>query len=382
MTEGGSVNTLITIASKQVWPQILLVARIRPEILILLHSGDQFESAIPAKRLKSFFQKTGLVKKGCIELEEISHDSYDAIIQDLSTLKVSPSDGLLNITGGNKLMILAASKWAENKGIPAVYLERGNQLVHLVPDSGRMTSQSEKIDPAITDNLSPLDLARCQLIDSEVYREGQRIHLNEKGKNLPTGEKCWSVIKTEDPLNFLTVEGAKDKQKKEGDRLEYLSALVLLKLGVQQVVRSFELKVKQSQGGAHAEIDLLFNYAGKLWIVDCKDRHSYDWVIQRVSSVLPPEDPALERVISHFSLSGMKEMKDDMLSASMTGGLRAGIICVRKTEFTETEAQYARDHQIAVASKKNLYNDMNRILRPGAKAGPEDLDDLKAHFKN
>jgi hypothetical protein len=48
------MKTMITIASKQIWPQVLCVSHIRPEHIILLHSNDEQESSIPARRLNKF----------------------------------------------------------------------------------------------------------------------------------------------------------------------------------------------------------------------------------------------------------------------------------------------------------------------------------------
>ena len=56
--------TLLTLASKQIWPQVLAVARLKPKRLFLLHSADAAESKGPAQRLKRLFDKSGLVPQG------------------------------------------------------------------------------------------------------------------------------------------------------------------------------------------------------------------------------------------------------------------------------------------------------------------------------
>jgi hypothetical protein len=71
------------------------------------------------------------------------------------------------------------------------------------------------------------------------------------------------------------------------------------------------------------------------------------------------------RIVSQLNISGLKEMKDDLMSASITGGLKAQIICVRKSHFTDIEQQYADSNHIAVVSKEHLFDDLRRILNPG-----------------
>jgi hypothetical protein len=55
---------LLSLASRQIWPQVLLVAHLKPERLILLHSADPAESKGPAQRLKRFLDQSGLVPPG------------------------------------------------------------------------------------------------------------------------------------------------------------------------------------------------------------------------------------------------------------------------------------------------------------------------------
>jgi len=43
--------TLLSLASKQIWPQVLAVAHVKPERLVVLHSEDIPESKGPAQRL-------------------------------------------------------------------------------------------------------------------------------------------------------------------------------------------------------------------------------------------------------------------------------------------------------------------------------------------
>jgi hypothetical protein len=68
------------------------------------------------------------------------------------------------------------------------------------------------------------------------------------------------------------------------------------------------------------------------------------------------------RICSLLKISGIKTMKDDLLSGRVLGGLNARIICVRQTEFNEVEQQYAGANGIAIALKKRLLDDLAAIL--------------------
>ncbi len=52
---------LLSLAPRQIWPQILAVAHLKLETVILLHSDERDDSKAPAKHLKKFFGRTKLV---------------------------------------------------------------------------------------------------------------------------------------------------------------------------------------------------------------------------------------------------------------------------------------------------------------------------------
>jgi hypothetical protein len=51
--------TLLSHVSKQIWPQVLAVAHLKPERVLLLHSEDAAESKGLAQRLKRLFDDAG-----------------------------------------------------------------------------------------------------------------------------------------------------------------------------------------------------------------------------------------------------------------------------------------------------------------------------------
>ncbi len=133
---------LLSLASRQVWPQILAVAHLKPETVVLLHSAERDHSETPATHLRKFFGRTGLVSPGRAQLERIPHDDFVAVEKYLARIagrlkagKDCPdqSEWALNFTGGNKLMAMAAFRWALQNGIRSFYLERGNRLTWFNP---------------------------------------------------------------------------------------------------------------------------------------------------------------------------------------------------------------------------------------------------------
>ena len=99
---------LLSLASKQIWPQVLAVGHLKPERVFLLYSQDANESQGPAQRLKRFFDDSGLVPKGGTRLELIPDADFIAIERRLDGLQTKNqlplADCVVNFTGGNKLM--------------------------------------------------------------------------------------------------------------------------------------------------------------------------------------------------------------------------------------------------------------------------------------
>ncbi len=175
---------LLSLASKQIWPQVLSVAHLKPERVFLLHSEEASESKDPAQRLKRFFDgaESRLLPQGATRLESIPHDDFAAIECLLDALpskqQLILSDWVLNFTGGNKLMATAALRWAARRGVRALYLERGNQITWFEPRDGDMETSSERLDASVTNNLDAAALLSCQFGDEVVQSSGERLTLN------------------------------------------------------------------------------------------------------------------------------------------------------------------------------------------------------------
>lgn len=388
--------TLLSLASKQIWPHVLTVAHLKPTKLLLLHSEDPVESMGPSQRLKRLFDETGLVAKGGTRLEPISGHDFSAIERQLDALpakhQLNLNDCLLNFTGGNKIMATAAFRWAVKRGVQAFYLERRNQLTWFEPRDGEVLTRNEPLPASLTDHLDALALLRCQSDASEIERPGEQLRLNSSGQKTPLTEFDSLHQTGNDLRRFLEIQGQAGRDAKEGDPLEYNTAAMLLKLGVVSVQRSLRLKVKSalqvSTRNPHAEIDLLFNHGGRLWLVDCKDRKSsgdlvdgLEREVRPVLAQLRPETSALfQRIRQELSISQTKALKEDLIAVRETGGLLGQVICVRREALPEEVLQYARRNQIEVVSKSDLANRLRALLQPDATAAQTDLQSLADAF--
>ncbi len=384
---------LLSLASKQIWPHILTAVRLKPERIFLLHTQDANESQGPAQRLKRFFDDTTLVPRGSTRLELVPHDDFTGIERALDALQTKHQLALaecrLNFTGGNKLMATAAFRWAARRGVSSFYLERGNRLTQFEPRDGDVLTRAEPLDGHITNELDPVALLRCQLDASEIQRPGQALTLNQKGRTLADGEFFKRLQYGTDVRPLLCSLGEADRDRKDGDALEFATAAALLKLGVRRVQRSLRLKVKSSQQTGtrlpHAEIDLLFTWGGRLWLVDCKDRMPAENLADNLHRMLPrlPQEAEelFERIRKDLTISQTKVMKEDLISVREAGGLLGQVVCVRKAELPEEVVQYAHLNRIEVVPKNDLVSALRNLLFPNRPADADQLADLAARFR-
>lgn len=381
---------LLSLTSRQVWPHILAVAHLEPSRLILLHSDDSDESKRPAENLQNFFHQAKLVPERP-KLEKVPYNDFNEFRKRLDKLEERldfDSGCILNFTGGNKLMATAAFQWAAERHMSSFYLERGNQLTWFEPSENGFVTRLESLDGHLTDTLDPLALLRCQLSTSEVERAGERLILNNVGKNLPE-ENFRKKVQGGASKRMMNIEGEAGRGTKPGDQLEFDCAAVLLKLRVREIRRSLRLKVNAGGSGnlPHAEIDLLFNWNGKLWLIDCKDRVSEDSLIRSLCKKLPEnirirEKGLLDRIHNELKVKQTKVLKEDLIAINDIGGLLGQVVCVRKSILPEETAAYAKRNRIEVIQKNHVFDGFRRLLYPDSKPSNERLTELEKHFSN
>jgi hypothetical protein len=387
------IQTLLSLAGRQNWQQIIAAEHLKPKKLILLHSLDPEESKQPASRLKKFFDRTNLVPKGGTQLVQIPHDDPEGIIAVLDKIRAenAQSNLVLNFTGGNKLMATVAARWAERSNVQNFYLERGNrELTWLEKDASDVRSESINLENL--NQLDPVAVVRCHLQASEIEREGELITLNEKGASISDREFEASLTSPSSVMELLHVVGETLDAPSKGDSLEYATALVLLKLGISRIRRSLRLKPKSAQEvstrNPHAEIDLIFIHAGRLWVVDCKDRQKQEYFAGQLGdeirgsgcSLSDTGHNLLKRIKSILAIGDTKALKEDLLAATETGGLLGKVICVRKSKI-DIEAKIWGDRNgINFIDKSELFQQLKRLLYPDSTASKQDLESLRNSF--
>ncbi len=392
------MTTLLTLVSKQVWPQILAVVHLRPQRVILLHSEDSVESKGPAQRLKRFFDDSALIPPNSAQLALVSDTEFSRIEQQLDELqlreKLHHDACLLNITGGNKLMATAAFRWCARRSVRAFYLERRNQVTWFEPRDGDIHTRTEFLDAHLTDQLDPVGLLICQLGSAVVPSRGERLTLNPAGQNGRL-EDVQSHLKRafqarDSRLDFrkwLQIQRERTIEEREGDPLEYAVAVVLLKLGVPRVYRSVELKPTEAIRFTEGELDLVFNWGGRLWVVDCKDKAAGKLKLDNLKTALLKEGVNLAKVEKHLAVlerdlgdKDIKVLREDLQQVAEVGGLLGNALAIRSDELPPQAAEFVRTHRphVEVIYKNELVTRLRALLRGNEPASRDSLSELAA----
>lgn len=381
--------TLLSLASRQIWPQVLSVLQMRPDRLILFHSSQETESKQPAERLRNLFETLRLIPKG-VELVPVPHDSFGGLIDGLATVAeaqlLDESNCRLNLTGGNKLMAMAAAEWCRLNGVPCFYLERGLQVFPFQPVGTDLQAQpSYSLNPHLAKELDPVALLRCQLPTAEIVSVGERLTISAAGRTLDEHALIESLRANHVPnLGPWIQRTSADagKATKTGDELELLTALVLLYLGVPVVQRGIRLRsgIGRTHWQDEGELDLVFNWSGKLWVVDCKHRRKPEARMAQLKEALSKLGPMtaevellLERLTDELRDKEMKPLKEDLLTIAEAGGLLGQPVAIRVTHLPSEAMEFARSRQLPVVLRDNLFEGLRALLHPNQPASMESL---------
>lgn len=204
---------------------------------------------------------------------------------------------------------------------------------------------------------------------------------------MPEADFLKRIDNGNDPTPFLDIHGEADNDAKAGDLLERLTAATLLKLGVKQVQHSLRLKVKTARHNPHAEIDLIFVWNGRLWLVDCKDQKPTENLIQSLNSILHTRieiderlQTLLDRIAGELKTAQTKIFKEDLIAVRETGGLLGTALCIRKSAPIDDAAEFARVNNIELILKNDMIERLQHLLHPNATPSNAQLLDLQNHF--
>jgi len=366
--------TLLTFASRQTWPQVLAILDQTPARLVLFHSDDPSESRRPAERVKDFAIATGRLAAEAIELVQVPTTDLkgleDAIADTAHRLELGEDNCKFHLTGGNKLMALAAFDWCRSAGSPCFDIEKEQRVIAFVPQQGRLEQGiSRTLNENLAAGVDPVDMVRCQLDAAEVVDGGQLLTLNADGERFP-----WQEIgpRMEDGRydfrRLLHVEG-NEPPARAGDRLELATAVVILKNGIPRVRRGIRTVSSRRSGDGRdeGEHDLVFNWRGRLWIVDCKDRVSPEQRMEKLRAELASaffSDRArelIDQVEEELREKELKTLKEDLQAVAEAGGQMAKTIVVRRA-LPPQAMDFARSRKMHVVLRSQLFQQMQQGL--------------------
>jgi len=379
--------TLLSFASRQIWPQMLAVLHARPKHLVLFHSDEETESLHPAERLKVFFEANTIPQPPTVELRRVPHDGYkeivDAFANTAERLGLDEGNCQVHLTGGNKLMAMAAAEWCRLAGVQCFYLERDLRVFPFWPKGSDLLPQPDfKLDPHLARNLAPVALLRCQFEGAEIVSAGQRLTLNQQGHDFDLTKFGTALNRREDFAAFILSEGVPPKSSNVGDALELATAFVLLKLGVPVVQRG--VRLRSGMGRSHrqeeGELDLVFNWAGKLWVVDCKQRLTPESRVEKLREKLAKVGPLspevaelLEKIQDELREKELKPLKEDLLVVAEAGGLLGRAVAIRWHPLPTEAMEFARSRRLPVIFKDGLERDLRAQLFPDQPASFDQL---------
>jgi hypothetical protein len=220
---------------------------------------------------------------------------------------------------------------------------------------------------------------------AEIVSPGQRLALNQKGQDAKS--EFQSLLKKGYDFRQVLDWDVAEGERRQGDGLEYTVAFCLLKLGVPVVQRGVRLvpRVLRSSGREEGELDLVFNWSGKLWLVDCKDRiDAVDRVDRLRTEILSQTtvtirlDSLLNSLAEELRERDLKPLKEDLLIASEAAGLLGRALCVRRALLPVQAQEFARSRNLPIIYKENLWRDLRAQLFPDQPASMEQLRSLAA----
>jgi hypothetical protein len=378
--------TLLTLVSRQIWPQVIAVAVEKPDTVILLHTDNGRESQRPAERLKHLLESEGLIRPGNVHLQPIPSSPIADCIEAIGTAaeadSLGPDNCRMHLTGGTKLLNMAAVEWCRMCSNPSFYLDNQGGRQQIVPflfDRGHLVQgPPQPIRPDTTNFIDPLALLKCQLDDEDVTHDGQTITLSPKGMEtslaalpqLIDHERNRRDTSKPSLIERLFDTNGPTPEPRAGDLLELATAFALLKSGPNRVQRGVTHKSRNRSNSLNdsGELDLVFNWNGRLWIVDCKDRKDAEDRVGQLRNELfstgisSKADQLLKGIAAELKDKELKTLKEDMAALADAGGLQGQALIVRREKLPTQAEDYARTRKLAVVLAARLHLDLLQHL--------------------
>lgn len=124
------MSTIFCLVSRQTMPNVLPVLMYNPEIVVLFATPEEIKSAVYLDRL---FKQKGIKVIRKDGLDAYDFQKFKEVIK--SELENHPKDTCLNLTGGTKLMALAAYEVFKEKNNKIIYCDtKHKRIIVLSPE--------------------------------------------------------------------------------------------------------------------------------------------------------------------------------------------------------------------------------------------------------
>lgn len=285
--------TIFCLVSRQAMANVLPVLMFQPKSVVLFTTPEEKQCA---DNLEKLFKSKSIKVKRIDDLNAYDYINFKTAVK--SELEKTEGDVILNVTGGTKLMALAAYESFTEKNKKIIYCDTENkQIIHLFPQLSTepltlnlsikdyLISYGYEIIATRTKGLSEnhkklfnLLIEKQLLIKFSEFLDEFRSKSAENSGSTTFNDKrngVFTIQKTpSDYILFISKEKFRydDDKFLKGDWLEYIMLYHLENLGIDS-----ELGVKvTSSGEVENEIDLIFIKDYQLYLISCKSGRKND----------------------------------------------------------------------------------------------------------
>ncbi|NWG28928.1 MAG: DUF1887 family protein [Ignavibacteriaceae bacterium] len=287
------MNTMFCLVSRQAMANVIPVLMYKPNKVLLFATPEEKKTA---NHLEKLFVSNNIDVRRVDNLDAYDYLKFkDCILDEINKATV---DVVLNVTGGTKLMALAAYEAFAEKDKHIIYCNTDrNQIIHLFP---KLSTEKLNLSVSINDYLQSYGYkvvaSRTKEVKKEYFDLFELIELNniklpfakflddyrsQTGSENPLKtyvdkkNKIFTIQKTPTSI-ILLVNNIKfkfdDEKFLKGDWLEYF---MLYSLKKQNIKPEVGVKII-STSNVENEIDIIFIKDYQLYLISCKSGKNTD----------------------------------------------------------------------------------------------------------
>lgn len=287
------MNTMFCLVSRQAMANVIPVLMYNPNKVVLFATPEEKKTA---DHLAKLFNSKNINVNRIDDLDAYDYLKFkDSILDEINKESANP---VLNVTGGTKLMALAAYEAFAEKDLNIIYCNTDrNQIIHLFP---KLSTEKLNLNVSIDDYLQSYGYKVVSSRTNKVRKEYFELFELIESKNLrrkfsefldsyrkATGStnpvktyndkrnKLFSIQKTASSV-LLFVDKMKfiyeDEKFLKGDWLEYF---MLYSLEKQNIKPEAGVKIV-SDSNVENEIDIIFIKDYQLFLISCKSGKNTD----------------------------------------------------------------------------------------------------------